>query len=158
MPNRSRKQTMQAAGYFGIGVYQVKRTENVGMLWRSAWQLGAAFLFTIGTRYKPMSDDVFKSWLQVPLFRYDTFAEMTATSAYSCQLVGVEMGGTPLPGFVHPDRAVYVLGAEDGGLPNEIRDRCHQVISIPSVRTASYNVAVAGTLVMYDRMVKGSSI
>ena len=158
MPNRSRKQTMQAAGYFGIGVYQVKRTENVGMLWRSAWQLGAAFLFTIGARYKPMSDDVFKSWLQVPLFRYDTFAEMTATSAYSCQLVGVEMGGTPLPGFVHPDRAVYVLGAEDGGLPNEIRDRCHQVISIPSVRTASYNVAVAGTLVMYDRMVKGSSI
>ena len=149
---------MQAAGYFGIGVYQVKRTENVGMLWRSAWQLGAAFLFTIGTRYKPMSDDVFKSWLQVPLFRYDTFAEMTATSAYSCQLVGVEMAGTPLPGFVHPDRAVYVLGAEDGGLPNEIRDRCHQVISIPSVRTASYNVAVAGTLVMYDRMVKGSSI
>ena len=147
---------MQAAGYFGIGVYQVKRTENVGMLWRSAWQLGAAFLFTIGARYKPMSDDVFKSWLQVPLFRYDTFAEMTATSAYSCQLVGVEMGGTPLPGFVHPHRAVYVLGAEDGGLPNEIRARCHQVISIPAVRTASYNVAVAGTLVMYDRMVKGS--
>ncbi len=147
---------MQSPGYFGIGVYQVKRTENVGMLWRSAWQLGAAFLFTIGTRYKPMSDDVFKSWLQVPLFRYDTFGEMTATSAYSCQLVGIEMGGTSLPGFVHPDRAVYVLGAEDGGLPNEIRDRCHQVISIPSVRTASYNVAVAGSLVMYDRMVKGS--
>jgi len=145
---------MQSSGYFGIGVYQVKRAENVGMLWRSAWQLGAAFLFTIGTRYKPTADDVFKSWLQVPLFRYDTFAEMTAASAYSCQLIGVEMGGTPLPGFVHPDRAVYLLGAEDSGLPNDIRARCHQVISIPAVRTASYNVAVAGSLVMYDRMVK----
>ncbi|MEZ4673903.1 MAG: hypothetical protein R2932_06610 [Caldilineaceae bacterium] len=28
------------------------------------------------------------------------------------------------------------------------------MISIPAVRYASYNVAVAGTLVMYDRMVK----
>jgi tRNA G18 (ribose-2'-O)-methylase SpoU len=142
------------AGYFGIGVYQVKRRENVGMLWRSAYQLGAAFLFTTGTRYKPQSDDVFKSWLHVPLFRYDTFDQMIESAAYSCLVVGVEMGGESLPDFVHPERAVYILGAEDGGLPNEIAARCHRVVSIPSVRVASYNVAVAGTLVMYDRMTK----
>lgn len=141
-------------GYFGIGVYQVKRSENVGMLWRSAYQLGAAFLFTTGARYKPQSDDVFKSWLHVPLFRYDTFDQMSESAAYSCLVVGVEMGGDPLPAFVHPERAVYILGAEDGGLPNEIAARCHRVVSIPAVRVASYNVAVAGTLVMYDRMVK----
>lgn len=145
---------MTSPGYFGIGIYQVKRAQNVGMLWRGAWQLGASFLFTVGTRYKPTSDDVFKSWLQLPLFRYETFEQMMETSAYSCQLVGIEMGGTPLPDFVHPDRAVYLLGAEDSGLPNEIRAHCHQVISIPAVRKESYNVAVAGTLVMYDRMVK----
>ena len=149
---------MQPIGYFGIGVYQVKRAENVGMLWRGAWQLGASFLYTVGTRYKPTSDDVFKSWLRLPLFRYDTFAQMVMSSAYGCQLVGVEMGGTPLPDFVHPDRAVYILGAEDGGLPIEIQERCHGVISIPSLRTASYNVAVAGTLVMYDRMVKRETL
>lgn len=147
---------VEKPGYFGIGVYQIKRIENVGMLWRGAWQLGAAFLFTIGTRYKPRSDDVFKSWQQLPLFRYDTFEEMQKASAYSCQLVGVEMGGTALPQFTHPDRAVYLLGAEDSGLPNEIRDRCHQLVSIPAVRSESYNVAVAGTLVMYDRLMKRS--
>lgn len=143
-------------GYFGIGVYQVKRSQNVGMLWRSAYQLGAAFLFTTGTRYKPTSDDVFKSWQHVPLFRYDTFEQMTDTAAYNCMIVGIEMGGETLPDFVHPTRAVYLLGAEDGGLPNEIAARCHRVISIPAIRRASYNVAVAGTLVMYDRMVKRS--
>lgn len=126
------------------------------MLWRSAYQLGAAFLFTTGTRYKPQSDDVFKSWLHVPLFRYDTFAQMADAAAYSCLIVGVEMGGEPLPNFVHPERAVYILGAEDSGLPNEIVARCHRVVSLPTVRAASYNVAVAGTLVMYDRMVKGN--
>ncbi|MEZ4868122.1 MAG: RNA methyltransferase [Caldilineaceae bacterium] len=141
-------------GYFGIGVYQIKRGANVGMLWRSAYQLGAAFLFTIGTRYKPQADDVFKSWREIPLFRYDTFAQMQGAAAYSCQLVGIEMGGVPLPDFVHPERAIYLLGAEDGGLPKEIQTHCHQVVSLPAVRLASYNVAVAGTLVMYDRMVK----
>ncbi|MBX3014758.1 MAG: RNA methyltransferase [Caldilineaceae bacterium] len=142
------------AGYFGIGIYQVKNQENVGMLWRSAYQLGAAFLFTIGTRYKQQSDDVFKSWRHVPLFRYDTFATMYSSAAYNCLLVGVEMGGEPLPDFVHPERAIYLLGAEDGGLPNEIAARCQRLVSIPARRVASYNVAVAGSLVMYDRMVK----
>jgi len=148
------QETQDSDGYFGIGVYQVKRSQNVGMLWRSAYQLGAAFLFTTGTRYKPQSDDVFKSWRHVPLFRYDTFEQMVDAAAYSCMLVGVEIGGESLPDFVHPTRAVYLLGAEDGGLPNEIAAQCHRVISIPAVRLASYNVAVAGTLVMYDRMVK----
>ena len=145
---------LPAAGYFGIGIYQVKNSENVGMLWRSAYQLGAAFLFTTGTRYKPQSDDVYKSWLRVPLFRYVTFDQMLESAAYSCVVVGVEIGGEPLPNFVHPERAVYLLGAEDGGLPTEIAGRCHRLVSIPAVRVASYNVAVAGTLVMYDRMVK----
>ena len=145
---------LPAAGYFGIGIYQVKNSQNVGMLWRSAYQLGAAFLFTTGTRYKPQSDDVFKSWLRVPLFRYETFDQMIESAAYSCLVVGVEMGGEALPNFVHPERAVYLLGAEDGGLPTEIAARCHRLVSIPAIRVASYNVAVAGTLVMYDRMVK----
>jgi tRNA G18 (ribose-2'-O)-methylase SpoU len=145
---------LPAAGYFGIGIYQVKRSENVGMLWRSAYQLGASFLFTIGSRYKPQSDDVYKSWRRVPLFRYDGFDEMVNAAAYSCLLVGVEIGGETLPTFVHPERAMYILGAEDGGLPHEIAARCHHLISIPAVRVASYNVAVAGTLVMYDRMTK----
>lgn len=145
---------LPAAGYFGIGIYQVKNSQNVGMLWRSAYQLGAAFLFTTGTRYKPQSDDVFKSWLRVPLFRYETFDQMIESAAYSCLVVGVEMGGEVLPNFVHPERAVYLLGAEDGGLPTEIAARCHRLVSIPAIRVASYNVAVAGTLVMYDRMVK----
>ena len=145
---------LPAAGYFGIGIYQVKNSQNVGMLWRSAYQLGAAFLFTTGTRYKPQSDDVFKSWLRIPLFRYETFDQIIESAAYSCLVVGVEMGGETLPDFVHPERAVYILGAEDGGLPTEIAARCHRLVSIPAIRVASYNVAVAGTLVMYDRMVK----
>ena len=80
--------------------------------------------------------------------------EMKSSAAREAPIVGVEMGGTPLPEFEHPVRAVYLLGAEDGGLPNQVREQCHSVVSLPSVRLESYNVAQAGTLVMYDRLMK----
>ena len=142
--------------HFGIGIYQVKTGPNVGVLWRGAYQLGAAYVFTIGPRYKPESSDVFATWRQIPLFRYATFDEMFAAMAYGTRLIGVELSGTPLPEFEHPARAVYLLGAEDSGLPDTVLDRCYDVVSIPAVRKASDNVAQAGTLVMYDRFIKRS--
>ncbi len=143
--------------HFGIGIYQVKTSPNVGVLWRGAYQLGADYVFTIGPRYKPESSDVFATWQQIPLFRYATFDEMFAAMPYSTRLIGVEMGGKPLPDFEHPDRAVYLLGAEDSGLPQSVLDRCYAAISIPAARKASYNVAQAGTLVCYDRFIKRRS-
>ena len=50
--------------------------------------------------------------------------------------------------------AVYLLGAEDAGLPSCVLQECHSVVSLPSERYASYNVASAGAIVMYDRVAK----
>lgn len=141
-------------GFFAVGIYQAKRFENVGVLWRGAYQLGAAYLFTIGKRYKPQASDTVDAWKSIPLFTYATFEIFMESLPYSVPLVGVEMGGESLPSFVHPPRALYLLGAEDGGLPNEVLRHCHRLVSIPALRYASFNVAQAGTLVMYDRMIK----
>ncbi len=94
------------------------------------------------------------TWTRIPLFSYDTADDLFAGLPYSCRLIGVEMGGDALPQFEHPSRAVYLLGAEDGGLPSFVARRCHGLVSIPSVRDASYNVAQAGTIIMYDRLMK----
>lgn len=145
------------AEHFGIGIYQAKRAANVGMLWRGAYQLGAAYLFTVGRRYKPEPTDTVKAWLRIPLFSYDTIEQMHAAAPRDCHIVGIEMGGIPLTEFDHPAGAVYILGAEDGGLPTQVQSRCHQIVTIPAIRDASYNVAQAGTIVLYDRMVKGKS-
>ena len=64
------------------------------------------------------------------------------------------MGGTPLAEFEHPHNAVYILGSEDAGLPPSILSACHEVVSIPSERYSSYNVASAGSIVLYDRLAK----
>ena len=145
----------ESEGFFGIGVHNSKSVENVGTLWRSAFMLGASYLFTIGGRNAwEKTADTYKSWRRVPAFRYDDWAAFCASAPFSTEWVAVEQGGTPLEQFRHPERALYVLGAEDAGLPAAVVRACAHCVSLDGVRAASYNVAVAGTLVMYDRMQK----
>lgn len=141
-------------GYFEIGIYHSKTAHNVGTLWRSAYQMGAAGIFTIGHRFPKQASDTVKAFKHIPWRQFETFEQFLTSMPYSCPLVGIEMGGKSLPGVTHPESAIYLLGAEDHGLPPEIMSKCNRLISLPACRTESYNVAVAGSLVMYDRNVK----
>lgn len=141
-------------GFFEIGIYRGKTPENVGTLWRSAYQLGAAGIFTIGKRYPQQASDTLKTHRHVPSREFSTFEAFRDSLPLECLLIAVEMGGQSLPSFKHPERAVYLLGSEDNGLPKSVLEQCHGIVSLPSVRTNSYNVAMAGSIVMYDRLVK----
>ena len=58
-------------GYFAIGIYESKTETNIGTLWRSAYNFGADFIFTIGKRYKKEPSDTTKSERHIPLYGYD---------------------------------------------------------------------------------------
>lgn len=143
-------------GYFAIGVSHAKTATNVGTLWRSAHLFGAAYVFTIGHRYKRQASDTMKTWRSIPLFQYHDLATAKAAIPYDCPLVGVELDerAEPLARFEHPERAVYLLGAEDHGLTSEELAACHRIVRLPG--EFSMNVAAAGTVVMYDRHTKVS--
>ncbi len=138
--------------YFEIGIYQSKTVDNLGTLWRSAYQLGAAGVFTIGRRYKNQPSDPFAVHKHIPLRNFTDFDQFMAQKPSGAVLVGVEMGGIPLSQFDHPPQAVYLLGAEDSGLPHAVREKCNAIVSLEAMVKASYNVAVAGSIVMYDRV------
>ena len=138
-------------GYFEIGVYHVKSKCNIGTLWRSAYQLGAAGIFTIGRRYTGQASNTCKAERHIPLRHYTDWEEFCVGRPLGAQLVGIEMGGRSLSTFTHPQRAIYLLGAEDHGLPDGIIRHCQHVVSLDAVRQASYNVSVAGSIVMYHR-------
>ncbi|MEE2717225.1 MAG: RNA methyltransferase [SAR324 cluster bacterium] len=137
--------------YFEIGLYQPKLKENLGTLWRSAYLLGAAGIFTIGARYKKQPSDCHDTMRQVPLRHYPELDDFLRNRPLGAVLVGIETGGTPLAEFQHPAQAVYLLGAEHSGLPLEVRQKCNSVVSLESLVEAPYNVAVAGSLVLYHR-------
>jgi tRNA G18 (ribose-2'-O)-methylase SpoU len=139
--------------YFEIGVYQPRSDLNIGTLWRSAFQLGAAGIFTIGREYRHQPSDTSKAPYQIPMRAYKTLEEFLQARPVGAELVGVEIGGEPLAGFQHPERAIYLLGAEDSGLPQKALLHCNHAVSIETVRSASYNLAVAGSIVMYHRLI-----
>lgn len=145
---------MAERGYFGIGVYHTKTETNIGTLWRSAMNLGADFVFTIGRRYRRQSSDTIKAPRHLPLWHFKDFEDFSEHIPYGCQLVAVENTDptSDLPVFGHPERAVYLLGAEDHGLPEDVLAKAQSVVEIPCEK-GCFNVAVAGAIVMYDRRV-----
>lgn len=138
-------------GYFEIGIYHTKTISNIGTLWRSAYQLGASGIFTIGQRYPHQASDTLKTYRHVPMREFLTFEDFIKARPKDAKLVGIEMGGDPLSKCNHPQQAIYLLGAEDNGLPDNIIKQCDMLVSIESLRTESYNVSIAGSLVMYQR-------
>lgn len=138
-------------GYFEIGVFLPRNGANIGTLWRSAYQLGAAGIFTIGRPYRRQTSDTARAPFEIPLRHYETLEDFLGARPVGAVLIGVEMGGIPLANFQHPRRAIYLLGSEDGGLGEKILSRCNEVVSIEAVNKASYNLAVAGSIVMYHR-------
>jgi tRNA G18 (ribose-2'-O)-methylase SpoU len=142
-------------GYFGIGIENIKTGFNYGTLFRSANIFGASFIFVIGKRFKKQHSDTLCSERHLPLFEYDSFEEFYSNIPHGCELVGVELidNAIPIANFKHPARACYLLGAEDYGLSKKAVDACKDIIVLPGER--SLNVSVAGSIVMYDRIIKG---
>jgi tRNA G18 (ribose-2'-O)-methylase SpoU len=140
-------------GYFGIGVEGVNKPMNVGALLRTAHAFDAAFVFTLAadyTRREGAKADTADTTHQVPFYAFPDLAALQLPRG--CRLVGVELldEAHDLPSFRHPLQAAYALGRERGSLTPALLARCDHVVRIPT--RFCVNLAVAGALVMYDRL------
>lgn len=137
--------------FFGIGIQNGKTPENLGMLWRSAQNMGASFIFTIGNRYAKQACDTHNAVKSMPYYHYETFEEFYKNMPKGTRLVGVELddSAADLEFFEHPRRCVYLLGAEDHGLSKKAIEKCHYLVKFKSEK--SINVSIAASIVMYDR-------
>lgn len=152
------KERFHVIGFFAIGVYHPKHHQNIGTLLRSAYGFGCSMVSTAGQRFTKQSSDTEGAWTKMPVMNFSDIDDLVAHLPYSCPLIGVELSekSAPLNCFTHPFRAAYLLGAEDHGLPKSVIDKCHGLVSIPG-SSRCLNVAVAGSIVMYDRIEKSAS-
>ncbi len=139
-------------GYFAIGAERISKPMNLGNLMRSAHAFGAKFFFTIGAHPRAFEakSDTSKAIFHIPVYHWASPGEMLLPQR--CKLVGIELieSAVELPAFRHPLHAAYVLGPELGVLSEELLSRCDHIIKIPTA--FCINVAMAGAIVMYDRM------
>ena len=144
-------------GYFSIGVENISKPMNLGNLMRSAHAFGANSVFTVNPHPRVAENnnrikksDTSKSDTHIPYFEWGNIDEVKMPKG--CKLVGIEItdDAENLPNFVHPMQAMYILGPEKGSLSNETLKKSDHIIRIPS--KFSLNVAIAGAIVMYDRI------
>jgi tRNA G18 (ribose-2'-O)-methylase SpoU len=139
-------------GYFAVGAEGISKPMNLGNLVRSAHAFGASFVFLIKAEYdvRRSVSDTSKAELALPVYDYPDVASLSLPRG--CQLVGGELvdEAIALPSFRHPLNAAYVFGPERASLSPAMLARCDHVVRIPT--RFCINLAVAGAIVMYDRM------
>lgn len=148
-----RDKNMSKRGYFGIGIWNYMHEVNIGTLFRSAYALGADFIYTIGRAYRKQSSDTVYSARHLPLMNYPSIDDFLAHLPKMARLISVEIAPNAfkLSTFVHPERAIYLLGSEGQTLPQRILEKS-LVVQIPS--SVCLNVSVCGSIVLYDRISK----
>lgn len=147
---------MGRRGFTAIGMECPKVTANLGGLFRSGHCFGVSYIFTVGDRYKSDPTDTTKATRHLPYFRYHDLADFREHLPAEVTIVGVELtdDAVPLEQFIHPERAIYVLGPEDGSLSDEMQKACDVLVKFGS--RFCLNVASAGSVVLYDRHLKES--
>ncbi len=92
---------------------------------------------------------------KIPLVAVD---DILAKASDETEIVCIELveGATPLPLFVHPDRALYIFGPEDGTISQQVVDAAHHVVYVPTV--GCMNLAATANVVLYDRLAKQGNI
>lgn len=132
-------------GYVGIGLYNSKIPVNLGTLIRSASCYGADFVFTVGKRYEEQASAVGHD-KHIPIFHFENVEDIALTK--STPIVAVDMEGKEISEFKPPERVVYLLGAEDTGLPQEVIDYCNARVTIDT--EYCLNVSTAGSIILHE--------
>lgn len=132
----------------GLALWRVSDPGNIGTLVRAAEALGPAYVLLSAGCADPTGPKAVRasagSLFRVPLGR---FADCEGIPRVAL----VPRGGVPLPELELPERAVFVLGAEREGLPEEIRAAAELSATIPQFgRVESLNVASAGAVALYE--------
>ena len=142
----------KARGYSAIGLRHPKTSANIGSVLRAAGCFDATMVAIDGHGYTNSKLDTTKSWRHRPLLIVDDIIKVIP---HDCVVVGVELleGSRNLKNYIHPERAFYVFGPEDGCLDDEITSLCRDIIYIDTPGPCM-NLAACANVVLYDRLVK----
>lgn len=137
-----------------IGLVNPKSATNVAAVLRACGCYGANSIFYTGERYrhaKAFHADTQNWHRRIPAIGVDDLLAMKPSGAKVVVIELVE-DATALPLYEHPDNAFYILGPEDGSVPQSIIDAADDVVYIPTFN--SMNLAATANVVLYDRLSK----
>jgi tRNA G18 (ribose-2'-O)-methylase SpoU len=136
-----------------IAAWNITKEHNVGSLVRTAHAAAAEEVFLVGEREwnveAARTAELYTTVTQLP----DIEAFRSHLESRRWKLVAVELDHRAVNLFdaEYPDRPCFLLGAELGGVPEELLEESELVVQIPQWGLVpSLNLAIAGSIVLYD--------
>lgn len=140
-------------GISAIGLYKPKDKSNVGSVMRAAYCYSADMVAIEGARGGALKhgSNTPMGHRHIPTFTNGSLFDHRPNDT---QLVVIDLipGATSLVDFVHPKRAMYIFGPEDGTIGKKHTDSAQHVVFIPT--TTCMNLAATVNVVLYDRLMK----
>ena len=144
--------------FYAIGIENPKHSDNIDGLLRSAFLLGASYVFTIGgTKYKRSKINTGKFHELIPLFQFEDTDQFIKTIPENASLVSIDINKTSnktpieIRNYKHKPIEIFVLGNETSGLSQEILDISEDIVYINVRNNISLNVAVTGAIICQNR-------
>jgi tRNA(Leu) C34 or U34 (ribose-2'-O)-methylase TrmL len=146
---------MEKRAFCYVGLVNPKSPENVGAVMRAAGCYGVDEVYYTGNRFelaRRFATDTKQMVEKIPLLGVD---DLMAFIPQGCVPVVVDLidGATPLPDYVHPKRAFYIFGPEDGTLDPALYGAVKDVVYVPT--RGCMNLAASVNVILYDRLAKG---
>jgi len=140
-----------------IAAWNITKEHNVGSLVRTAHAVAAEEVLLVGERdwnvEAARTAELYTTVNRLP----DAVAFRSHLEERNWTLVAVELDDRAVSLFdaEYPERPCFLLGAELGGIPSELLDEAELVVQIPQWGLVpSLNLAVAGSVVLYDFLAK----
>ena len=140
-----------------IAAWNITKEHNVGSLVRTAHAAAAQELILVGEREWNV-EAAKTSELYTTVTRVDdgeAFRDHLAAMQWNLVAVELDDRAVSLFDADYPQRPCFLLGAEMGGVPKDLLDEAKLVVQIPQWGLVpSLNLAVAGSIVLYDFLAK----
>ena len=138
-----RKSTLAQRGFACIALDRPTDGVNVGHALRAALGFSARMVILSekdsSINVRKLSTDPGRAYRHVPIIEVGNIFDATDNAM-------------DLTTFVHPERACYIFGPENGSVSPEILKNCPYTVRIPT--TMSLNLGMTVNIVMYDRLAK----
>jgi tRNA G18 (ribose-2'-O)-methylase SpoU len=154
---RRREEYRRGLRPMAVAAWNVSKEYNVGSLVRTAHAAAATEVILVGEReWNVEAARTAELYTTVTrLADIDAFRNHLKSRRWNLVAVELDRRAVNLFDAHYPDRPCFLLGAELGGVPDELLDASELVVQIPQWGLVpSLNLAVAGSIVLYDYLAK----
>lgn len=142
---------------FAVAAWNITKEHNVGSLVRTAHATGATEVLLVGERdwnvEAARTAELYTSIVHLP--GADELRHHLAKQRWDLVAVEIHEKAVNLFDAAYPDRPCFLLGAELEGIPEAILAEASLVVQLPQWGLVpSLNLAVAGSIVIYDHLAK----